>query len=64
LFLGGAALVAASPLGLAIAQVRDVLLLGQDVFRVMRIFARCPPSIGINCFHHRPIITRMRAADG
>ena len=37
LFLGGAALVAASPLGLAIAQVRDVLLLGQDVFRVMRI---------------------------
>src|SRR5262250_3888299 len=23
-------------------------------------FTRCPPSIGVSCFHHRPIITRMQ----
>ena len=24
----------------------------------------CPFSIGVGCFHHRPIITRMQAARG
>src|SRR6185503_14041958 len=27
-----------------------------------RVLTRCPFSIGVGCFHHRPIITRMQAA--
>ena len=29
-----------------------------------RVLTRCPFSIGVGCFHHRPIITRMQAARG
>jgi hypothetical protein len=65
LFFGGAALSAASSLGLAMAQVNcETFLAGLGRHSGYANFTRCPPSIDVNCFHHRPIITRMQAADG
>jgi hypothetical protein len=65
LFLGGAALLVASPLGLAMVQVNcETFPTGPGRNLGYPNFTRCPFSIGVGCFHHRPIITRMQAARG
>jgi CRP/FNR family cyclic AMP-dependent transcriptional regulator len=60
-FFAGAALLAASSLGLAMAQVNcETLPAGPGRNLGYANFTRCPPSMGVGCFHHRPIITRIQ----
>ena len=65
LFLGGAALLVASPLGLAMcaSKLRDVPYWARRNLGYPN-FTRRPFSIGVGRFHHRPIITRIQAARG
>jgi hypothetical protein len=65
LFLGGAPLWAPSPLGLAMGQVNcETFPTGPGRNSGYPNFTRRPLSIGVGCFHYRPIITRMQAASG
>src|SRR5262245_26682269 len=64
-FLGAATLLVASSLGLAMAQVScETFPTGPGRNSGDPYFTRCPLSIGVGCFHHWSIITRMQAASG